>query len=209
MRGKETPKKEIEHIKKLRSHGFSISEIQKTINKSRSVISKYIQGVPISSEYLPEWEIKHRNSIHQSQKAWRIAEKEAKRLVKSISKRDKVMVASCLYWGEGTKRELGLSNTDPNLIKTFISGLEAMGLNKNRLRVNVRIYEDIKGDESIRYWAKIVGIPKSQVLGVNVLHGKKQGKLPYGMCRIRVTKGAEYFKILMSIIKQIQINTSS
>jgi hypothetical protein len=58
-----------------------------------------------------------------------------------------------------------------------------MGLDKERLRVNIRIYEDINAEKAIQYWARIVDIPKSQILSVNVLHGKKQGKLPYGMCR--------------------------
>jgi hypothetical protein len=209
MRGIQTTKKDVENIRRLRSKGLSISEIQGTICKSKSVISKYIKGVSISPKYLPAWEIKYRDSIRRSHEAWCVAENHAKKLLHTLSKRDKIVIASCLYWGEGTKRELGFSNTDPELIKTFIAGLRVMGLDKERLRVNIRIYEDINAEKAIQYWARIVDIPKSQILSVNVLHGKKQGKLPYGMCRVRVTKGAEYFKILMSVIKQIGIKMSS
>lgn len=45
------------------------------------------------------------------------------------------------------------------------------------------------------------GLPKShiaqkQFIGVSILSGKKKGKLEYGMCRIRVTRGRTFKKIM-------------
>lgn len=55
----------------------------------------------------------------------------------------------------------------------------------------------------IRYWAQIIGIPSNRILNVNILKGKKRGKLQYGMCRVRVTKGGNYLKLLQSVAKVI------
>jgi hypothetical protein len=49
-----------------------------------------------------------------------------------------------------------------------------------------------------------LNLPVSQIRSVNILKGKKVGKLEYGMCRVRVTKGERHFKLIMSMIDLIK-----
>lgn len=204
--GKQLDKKEINKIIKLRKCGHSLPEIRKITSKGSATISKYIKGVEILPQYYNIWKIKQGGSKARAKQEWIKAKNIAKKLISSLNRKEKLLIAACLYWGEGTKTELNLMNTNPDLIRVFIECLKELGITKDKLRITIRIYEDINKKSAIKYWAKIVGIPKSQILNVNILKGRKIGKLEYGMCRIRVTKSAPYFKIIQSIIELIKIS---
>jgi hypothetical protein len=92
------------------------------------------------------------------------------------------------------------------MIKTLVRCLETLNIPKERLRVSIRIYDSIDRNEAVNFWAEVVGIPPDAVLSVNVLTGKKVGKLKFGMCRIRITRGQDVFKILQSAIKKITVS---
>lgn len=202
---KKLNKKEINQIIRLRKRGYSLPEIKKITNKSNATVSKYIKGIEILPEYYNIWKIKQNTSKIKAEKGWIEANNKAKKLISSLNKKERLLIAACLYWGEGTKTELNLTNTDPDLIRVFISCLKELGIAKDKLRITIRIYEDINKNEAIEYWAKVIGIQKSQILGVNILKGKKGGKLKYGMCRVRISRSAPYFKIIKSIIDLIKI----
>lgn len=205
MKGTRTKQSEINQIIQLRKRGHSLSEIRKITKKSNSLVSKYIQGVAILPRYYHAWKIKQGGSKTRANIEWEKSKIIAEKIVGSLNRKEKLLIAACLYWGEGTKTELNLSNTDPNLIRIFIRCLEEIGVTKDKLRITIRIYDDLNKDKAMEFWAGVIGIQKNQILNVNVLKGKKDGKLQYGMCRIRVTKGAPYFKIIKSIIKVIAV----
>lgn len=196
--------REINQIIKLRRYGYSLPEIREAVKRGNSTIFKYIQNVKILPKYQNAWRIKQGGSRKRMLKEWGKSKEKAEKIINHLSRTNKIIIASCLYWGEGTKNDFSLSNTDPGLIKVFIRCLEELGIAKQSLRVTIRIYEDIQKKTAIKYWAKIIGIPKKQILNVNVLKGKKKGKLKYGMCRIRITKGAPYLKLIRSIVELIK-----
>jgi hypothetical protein len=135
---------------------------------------------------------------------------EAKRFLRSPSDRDKLLFLSALYWAEGSKNDFGLSNTDPDLIRVFVDGLRSvLGVSDDKLRISVRIYEDLDRERCLMYWSSIVGIPKENFINVNVLSGKKKGKLEYGMCRVRVLKGGDLLKKLKGINQAMAESLSS
>lgn len=205
MRGKKTSQAVIHTIISLRKKGFSIKEIHLKLNKSKSLISHYIKGVEILPQYINLWKLKKGASKQRSLEAWAKAKNIAESFFSSpLSSREKILIIACLYWGEGGKNsDFNLSNTDPNLIKIFIEYLKELGIEKNRLKINIRIYEDMNPKKVINYWAKVIGINPKKILGVNILKGKKNGKLKYGMCRIRITKGGFVLKTIMSIISTL------
>lgn len=205
MHGKPITKKEISTIKKLREHGHSMPEIIKIVKRGNATVHKYIQDVNILPQYQEAWRIKQGGSRKRMQKEWDKAEIKAKDILPSLNDKERAIIAACLYWGEGTKKDFSISNTDADLVKTFVRCMEVLGIKKDNLRVTVRVYSDLDRIKSIKYWAKVIGIPEKQVLNVNVLKGKKEGKLKYGMCRVRVTKGAPYLKLLKSIIDLIKL----
>ncbi len=209
MRGIITSHQEIDKITDLRKRGYTISEIQAVTRRGRATISKYAKSVKILPRFYKRWENKQRSMTLKREYELERSNKQAKSLINKINERDKLIIASCLYWGEGTKKDFNLSNTDPELIKTFINYIKYFGIKKEDLLITIRIYEDINRSEAIKYWASIVGIKENQIRNVNVLKGKKDGKLKYGMCRIRVRKGGYYLKLIKSIIEFIRTPRSS
>ena len=205
MQGVKTSSNVINKIIQLRKTGYSIGEIHKLTSKSKSLIFNYVKRVKIDSKYTDRLKEKQKSSIYRSQQDWIKAKKISRLIIPKLKKTERILIAACLYWGEGTKKyDFSLSNTDPYLIKVFTRSLESLGISKNQLRITIRIYEDINKLKAINYWSKIIGVRPEKILNVNVLRGKKTGKLPYGMCRIRLTKGSFTFKTVMSIIDYIK-----
>lgn len=204
MNGKKVNLDELHKIKLLRSQGYSIIEIASKLKRPKTTIFRHIQGVEILPEFLKNWAGKRGGSKKRKILKEIKSLKEAKELIQELSYKEKFILLSALYWGEGSKRDFGLSNTDPNLIKVFIACLkEVFKIDKTKLRVSIRIYEDLNKEECLNFWSKVTGVQKENFVNVNILAGKKKGKLEYGMCRVRVIKGGDFLKKIMSINKVV------
>jgi hypothetical protein len=187
-------------IKDLRSSGYSLPEISREVGVPRSTVFRYVKDVEILPEFIELWKRKRSGSRHVRLLKEEKALKEAKELLGELSNKEKILFISALYWGEGSKRDFGLSNTDPKLIKVFIEGLrDVFKIDEDRFRISIRIFEDMDRDKCLDFWSNITGIAKDRFINVDVLKGKKNGKLEFGMCRIRVTKGADLLKQIKGI----------
>lgn len=204
MKKRRLTSSEIQKIKNLRSHGHSLSEISDVLNVPKTTILRYIKGVKILPEFLTEWSIKRGGSRKRKLLKEAKAFEDGKNLVGNLSNKEKLLFLSALYWAEGSKKDFGLSNTDPMLIKIFVAGLrEVFGITDDQLRISIRLYEDLDRDKSLSFWSQVVNIPKERFLGVNVLVGKKKGKLEHGMCRVRILKGGDVLKKVNGINKAV------
>lgn len=203
MRGVPTSEFDINLIQTLRGQGKTVGEICLQTGKSKAVVSKYIQGVQLDQKTVSALQLKKGHSKQRSLEAWKRQAEIAESLITDISHREKIFMLASLYWAEGTKSEFNIINSDPRLLKVFISCLKEIGITTDRLRVTLRLYSDLNPKAVISFWSDALGLPHSCIQNTNILKGKKEGKLPYGMCRIRVSKGKTEFKLVMSLIKRI------
>lgn len=200
---KKIAKELIDKIIYLRRRGRSLPEIQQELKIGYGTVYRYIKDVDILPEYAHVWFGKRGGSIKRKVKSLEKAAKKATNLIVSLSDKEKLLFLSALYWAEGSKKDLGLSNTDPNLIVIWINGLrEIFHVKDDNLRISIRIYEDLDTDICLNYWSELTGIPKSKFVNVNVLKGHKRGKLKYGMCRVRVRKGGDLLKYITEVNKE-------
>ena len=205
MKGRpELSKNEQKEIVELRERGHSLNEIKKITGKANSTVLKYIKGVEVLSDFREVLRLKQGGSKSRSLLRWNFAKEKAEKLISGLEKKDKLIILACLYWGEGNKRELDLINSDPSLVKCFVNCLYNLGVSKESLRITVRIYEDMDKNKVINFWASLLEVKPSVISNVNILKGRKKGKLEHGMCRVRVAKGAEYFKLVISMINLIR-----
>lgn len=204
MNGEKVSRAEIRKMLHLRETGHSLPEISMVIGRGKGTVHRYVKDTQVLSKYRETLRVKQGGSKERALRGWSEAKKKASALILPIQKRDRLLILTCLYWGEGNKKDLNIINSDPLLIKTFINCLREIGVTRSELKITIRLYEDIDKDKALRYWAGIVGIPKEKIFNVNILKGKKVGKLEYGMCRIRVTKGAKHFKLILSMIDLIK-----
>ena len=189
-------------IKNLRSLGYSLPEISRELEVPKTTVFRYIKDVQILPEFIKLWEAKRAGSRYRKILKEKQAFLDGRKVVKNLSSKEKMLFACALYWGEGSKKDFGLSNTDPELIKSFINVLRnVFNIQNDRLRISIRIYEDLDRDRCLNFWSRIVDIEKEKFINVDVLHGKKKGKLEYGMCRVRVLKGGDLLKQVKGINK--------
>lgn len=193
-----------ERIYYLRRRGFSLNEIKAKIPVGYGTIFRYIQGVQILPKYRKWWFGKRGGSRKRKKIAEYEAEKRAHKLIKVLSVKERTIFHCALYWAEGGKRDFNFTNTDPEMIKIFVDGLENIfGIPKSNFRVSIRIYEDLDKQKCLTYWAKIVGIAPENFVNIDVLKGKKSGKLAYGMCRVRIRKGGNMLKYMAALRKRM------
>lgn len=197
--------KEIAEIQDLRKTGHTLYEIKNLTNrKSNGTIWKYIQGVSILPKYQEIWKIKRGGSKARSQRDWKEAQNKASKIVRHIGFTEKMIVLSCLYWGEGNKTSLDLINSDPSMLKVIISCLKDLGIKNSELKVSLRLFQNINKKKAVYFWTRTLALPKNTIQKIDVIKGNKVGKLKYGMCRLRVEKGGKYFKLIISMIDLIR-----
>lgn len=195
----------VQKIRLLRQKGWSLPEIKKEIKVGYGTIFRYIKDVPILPEYQKLWLEKRKSSTRRKKIAEEEAAKKAKQTILSLSEKEKMIFLSALYWGEGSKREFGLSNTDPDLVRVLIKGLDqALGISTDRLSLSIRIYEDLDKEKCLKFWSEVTGVPVDKFISVNVLKGRKVGKLEFGMCRVRIKKGGSVLKYMVALRNEIK-----
>ncbi|HLM84018.1 MAG TPA: hypothetical protein VK254_02315 [Candidatus Bathyarchaeia archaeon] len=199
MAKKPLSKKEVERIVQLRKHGHSLPEIKNITGHGKATIYKYIYNVKILQKFKMRWDNLRRSSVLRMIESQERARAEMQGSIGKLNTRDKVLIISCLYWAEGNKKDFILTNTDPVLIKCFVEYLSEIGVKRTDLRVTIRVYEDINIQEACKFWAGVVGIKANEIRNLNILQGKKKGKLQYGMCRVRVAKGSYFLKLLAAV----------
>lgn len=200
MNGKPITKEEIGQMTELRSHGFSVPEIAHTIKRGKSTVLRYIANITVLPQYKSVLEAKQKTSKTRSVAAWNLAMEQAKNFVSNFDKRSRILIATMLYWGEGAKRDFSFMNSDPNMVRVFVSCLRELGITKENITISIRIYEGMSKRNVVHFWTKLLTINFDQVVAVHVIRGKKKGKLKYGMCRVRVVRGGLYLKLIQSII---------
>jgi len=192
-----------DEIVSLRETGHSIPEIHSITGKSKSTISRIVQGVLVRKEFKEVLRVKQGGAKERARSLRaRIVAKVEEDLL-PLSNRDKLLLLLGLYWGEGTKRDFSIINSDPFLIQTFIHTLACLQISEDRLTFSIRIHEGISPQPAVAYWSKITGLHKTRIGRIEVVKGKKKGKLPHGMCRVRIRSGIKERLYIQSAISQV------
>lgn len=207
----------------LRKRGFSYNMICEKLGIAKSTLSCWLKDVP----FFPNQEVirrigegrlksaKHKNA----QKIQEIEEMEdvAKKEIKVLTKRDLWMLGIGIYLGEGSKlfESIRIINSDPYIIKIAIKWFKDIcGLKNENFLPAVHIYPDSNEKEIIKYWSKILDIPKEKFGKTQIdtrtnKSSKKRRKLPYGTLHIYVRSrgnreyGRKLHRKIMGWIKAI------
>lgn len=188
----------------LRRRGRSIPEISRTLAIPRSTVLRYAKDVPILPQFLDRWKERRNASKYISERAWHAANDFASHLVGGLSRKERILVVSALYWAEGNKKDLSFTNTDPGMIAVFMDILrDEFHIQQSDFKISIRVYEDLEREECLRFWSTITKINLQNNVSINVLRGKKAGKLRFGMCRVRIRRGGLILKTISAINRRI------
>lgn len=154
----------------LRKQGASYSQIKEEVKVSKSTLSLWLRDMPLSEKRLRALRDfsavrieKYRETRRKTREIrWASVRKNAEKEISVLSKRELFLAGLFLYWGEGTKTAPGLvsvSNTDPVMLKFFISWMELLGVPRSKLRVKIHFYRDMNIHKESLFWSRTLGIP--------------------------------------------------
>ncbi|MER6977430.1 hypothetical protein [Streptomyces carpinensis] len=158
-----------------RVQGWTYDQIQAELGCSKSSISLWVRDLPkperqkrtreeSSAIARRGWEA----TLQSREKERRHTKAAAKQAVGSLSDREVFLAGVVLYWAEGAKdksysrrERLHFINSDPNVIKFFLSWLDALGVERRRLRFRVSTHESANVTDAEEFWAELVGVEPS------------------------------------------------
>jgi len=207
-----------DHEKALvfRKQGKSYSQIKKILKVSKSTLSLWLRNHPLSEQRIRELRDWNEQRIEKCRETKRKKKeqrfknfyREQKRIIFPLNHRELYLVGLFLYWGEGTKSrptELSVSNTDPSIIKFFITWFtKLLKIPKEKLKIHLHLYEDMDIKKEIQFWVKILKMPIKQFMKPYIKKSSSKainhkGGFGHGTCNLRVGNARLSEKILMGI----------
>lgn len=163
---------------RLRRQGFSYREVLQHVPVAKSTLSLWLRSVGLSRrqrQRLTEkklaamrrgWETVHRMRMRR----WHEIRDRARAEVRRLSRTERWLVGTALYWAEGAKERedspatsLKFSNSDFLMVLLFRDWLfEFLGVSKEQIRYGLYIHESANWFAARRFWAERLAIqPKT------------------------------------------------
>lgn len=171
--------------KRYRQQGYSLREISEKLNIAKSTASLWLSDVVISSKGQTRLENIKQKAVA---KAIAVKKEQRKEYLDKIAKNclilkkednysinDFKIFLALLFWGEGSKsdRRLVFMNSDPDMIKTFLSLLrKAYSIDENKIKAVLHLHSYHNPKKQIEYWSKVTKIRKENI---SVYHKKNKG----------------------------------
>lgn len=213
---------------RLRKKGLSIKEIAKRLEVSKGTVSVWCSGIVLSCE---QQEVLNRKMSEGSSRGRILGSrtnhdkkvkivsdfiKEGERYLKNFSSREKILIISMLYWGEGSKKDsrFSFSNSDPLMIKIMADLLvNDMGIVKSRLapRLFINSIHKPRIDKVLKFWSNLLELPVSQ-FGNPVFINRNPKKIYsnyddyYGVLALKVGKSSNLKYEIMGYIEAVKKN---
>ncbi|MGQ4515188.1 hypothetical protein [Streptomyces sp. DW26H14] len=160
-----------DRARELRLKGLTYDQIQAELGCSKSSISLWVRDLPRPARRDPKeqaslaarkrWD--HELAIRDEERTR--TKEAAKAEIGRLTDRELFMAGVALYWAEGSKdkpyarREiLQFINSDPDVIRFYLSWLELLGVERARMRFRVCIHESADVAEAERFWARLAGV---------------------------------------------------
>jgi hypothetical protein len=190
-----------------RDEGAAINEIAHRVGVSKSSVSLWVRDIELTEEQRrallernPAFNRQHKGwtKMAERRRAERIAYQEEGRRRARV--KDPGFIAGCmLYWGEGTKQrnQLQFCNADPAMARFFVDFLKKhFGLPGEEIKIRCHLYADHLAKQTAieQHWLDALGLPRESLRKsrVNVYSKyskrKRIGNLPFGTCRVVVSK---------------------
>ena len=157
----------------LRRQGMSYSQIKQKLGINKSTLSGWLSGMPLSEDRIRELGALNpmriercRNTKFKKKNArWESVFNKVSKDIGALNDRELFLTGLFLYWGEGGKTKnytTVLTNTNPSMVKFFMKWLKLLGVDKDKLRINLHLYSDMNIERQIRFWSELLNVKVSQ-----------------------------------------------
>lgn len=173
----------VEQVRKSRSQGLSLRQIEKQFKVSTSRISVWVKDINVE------------NKLYQRSK--KIQKMQKNKYVelgkkKNILQNEARLLASLLYWCEGSKYPssncIAFANSDPALVRSFVALLrKSFLLDDSKFRVGLQLHTTHNLEKMILYWSYLLQIPKTQFYKATITEPTlKRKRMNYmGTCTVK------------------------
>jgi transposase-like protein len=200
-----------------RTEGASIKEIARRTGAAQSSISRWVRDIDLAEDQREALRIAAYNGHVKGRTMNAALRRDARAIAQEEGRMlalngDWFFVAGCmLYWAEGarSRNQIRFTNSDPEMVRFFVSFLKRYwNLKDTDVRITCNLFADhVERQREIeRFWLGVAGVPESclckSTVNVYSKYSKKrrQNKLPYGTCRVTVSRT----RIVQSIYGAIQ-----
>ena len=163
---------------KLRKRGYSLTEISRKLNVSKSTVSLWVRKTVLSDNamirlrkhvtngQLKASENKKRDTKNLLKQYYDKAEKSLDNIV--INKDLAKIICALIYWCEGGKYDnhvVRFVNSDPYLVATFLNLFrKSYKVDESKFRVCIHLHSYHSEVKQKKYWSNITKIPKRQFI---------------------------------------------
>lgn len=205
---------EKEKARNLRIQGHSYSMIKTELGISKSTLSGWLKDLPLSDKRISELQSNSEIRIEKNRITKQNKKDARRKLVYEKvaydienSKDPEFVAGFYLYWGEGTKTAeytVALTNTDPAIIKCFVTWLRKFGITSENLKIKLHIYTDQNEKDLKKFWSEVTGIPvinyyKSYSKPSSLKSRTYKGMFSFGTCSVMYHERNTYEYILEGI----------
>jgi hypothetical protein len=204
------PREYAEARRLRREHGTPIKRIAASLGVSPGTVHAWTRDIRLTPEQMHRNLHGPRGPANPAHVAARGATWARKSRVRRLAyqwdgrrvarERDPLHMAGCmLYWAEGSKdrNSVKLANSDPRLVRYFLEFLRTcfdLTLDDVTARINCYTTPELPLEAIEEHWMTVLGLPRAAMAKATVnslptsSSGRKQGKLPYGVCTLRVKR---------------------
>jgi hypothetical protein len=161
-----------EEARRLRLKGFSLGEIVRKLDISKSTASTWLNTVILNTaaknRLLKRTKLDQIKFAEMTRNQTKAREtlylQNARNELKDRPDYKKIMCA-LLYWCEGNKdpRSMIFTNSDPRLVRAFLNLLkQSFVLDKSRLHPCIHIHRYHSASRQLDFWSKVTNINKQQ-----------------------------------------------
>jgi transcriptional regulator with XRE-family HTH domain len=200
-----------------REEGASIKEIARRTGSAQSSISRWVRDIDLTEDQREALRIAAYNGHVKGRTMNARLRREARELAQEEGRMladngDPLFIAGCmLYWAEGGKsrNQVKFTNSDPAMVSLFVRFLRTYwNLSDRDIRVTCNLFADhIERQHEIEtFWLDVAALRRDSLCKstVNVYskysQKKRQNRLPYGTCRISISRT----RVVQSIYGGIQ-----
>jgi transposase len=210
----------------LRVQGWSVNDIAVELGVARSTAWNWVRHLPLD----PDTERARHKREHariMTDARWREhrTDRDARRverqqrgseLVNGLTPRDLMLLGAVVYWCEGSKTKpwrdhvtVTFVNSDPLLIKVFMSFLRIVGIPADRLEFRIQIHETADVSAALAWWSDQVGVPAQAFRRTTLkrhrptTNRRNVGDSYHGCLSVSVRKGRELYWWIEGVIQAI------
>ncbi len=167
---------EKQKARELRAYGYSLNEISRSLNVSKSSVSIWVRSVALTKDQTAKLSKRAAKlSTVEKRRATRLSREaairealveQAKKQIGKVAINELWLIGSILYWAEGGKAQRGVirfSNSDPEMIKLMMAFFrKACKVPEQKFRGHIYAHPNLNHRETEKYWSEITDIPLKQ-----------------------------------------------